>query len=1794
MAEGRESKDERLEKLRDKFRIQQAQAESSASPPVKKARHSYDNGAIDLTDSIDEAIVVTSVAEQPPRAANVKVEGRRDPVIIKDALGYGGGRSMRDGTNLEFKMQVFKQSSHRCISDLKDHYARCAIEQQRNEYQQIEQENRRAIEESRRHAMLGDENMYDSMNNENHIHLSPTSNANHFRPNSSNFMTINAHENNSDNWVKGTMNSTAGRTPPPSKSHYFTNDDGDDSPLPRSPNIDSPTNSPQHTPLTPTVDFMNDLRTEIGLPLESRSTVNSLVIEESIDTAEWTDFNNMKWHLNIVPVGSRDIPSLSMFAFFNHKENVIPDEGVRISFDAAILPCNEFNHKGERLLPINKHWNKVWGDPKKSNLHTYDKECPVTNWGYPDFALVSDLFPNYIDPEGMIHIKLDYNIIRTPKRSDTGMVGLDNQGATCYMNSLLQVLYHLRVFRRLIYAAASDKSFQQPQHPNSPPAPTGPTDSPLSSKRDKEMQREITEALAVTFHSMQTNPLSINTTTLTRSFGWDGMDAYVQQDLHELARLLFDQVEGRISETPHKGLLENLFQGKQRSYIECKNVTYTSSRIEVFSDIQLDVKDCENLKDSFAKYIETETLDGDNQYDTDDGGFGKQDAEKGVIFESFPPILSLHLKRFEFDLTTMEKAKIEDRLEFPLELNISDYLHKKPSTEDAATYHLYSIIVHEGGINHGHYYSYIRPKISSYYQEDPSKREWFKFNDDVVSLVDSEEDMLESVYGPSGNSNTSRPPTAYMLTYIRDSDLRRVLGDKKDVGSSQDMYSTTMEPTKFGFNPPADDDIPPEFQTVLNERQDKRSKKRQEKKNKEGSFKVRIVTDDDVNRFNLSSDSTNSISIVDRIDQTNDSGHASFTVEPHTIQNYLFDFETVRTIEATLRDTGFDLIRKAAEKFNVPTYCLRLWQMDHGPDDEMATITVSRVLSPIDLHKTVQHFFGVDKLPFLYLEVMSKDNDIFTLLPRDEQNVKSIFASPPKSSVDLTSESTSYLDLVPQEIASILLECDDFDWQNNPLGTKISEENLEAIQEGYEPKDEDSGEVLCESLLFIKQFQAKRDQDGNIIESYEGTLNFIGKAIIRTAKFELIDRRVDSKMILLDFQCKLDNEHVSNLTRAAISLSNSCSSDLASSGVLNAASEKLYIYHIIPPRARQHVKTLKWRRTSEELRRCYPVYDEPKRQHKGAISGAISTGSVLIFQDGSLIDEFYKMTSTTQPNPRAETEDKIGSLLPSLNLPALCTSLSKRDKITILPLTAKDASYLRSGSSDEGIFQNLKKEIVGIIPNDKNNTFTVEQFVKMLARHHFIDEIAEEPTKLRLVKLNFDEDDFRQPNMFPSVPEPDTKATKILDATHYKDEILSKTTWDYFDVKNSKSQMCYVGDQFLKRRYCFFHISSFELSKIEMLENSPDLTDHDSFYSTTVIAASSELRELWEKYELDCAKRSPRFWLPLVERPVIVHKNSSVGDIAGMFCANLGEDEGTLARRLRIFHIANGKIVANPGQHIWAPSIISANKIAGKCLGKISDHKSGGKEWDGRARLGNFAEHTFLAELVSEEEDAMWEEQFPGDQVQEGMLTKVVPIQVVFLSDDKLRPGDQLPVAVPMLTFLRMNEDSRTLKTRIGERLGCNLDSPDWELRIVPPRDDSHKWEEPSVNVDDDEGPTKSLLWTYLESIFRSMFGRSSGLRYRMMARKAFEERNREGWRENESFQDCPTVGFLLNDLQLDQMKRARTHLCFGSAGLEFDKHGMCVETEAGEEPFSSSVNRTGNRGGIQFKDSGRDRGMSI
>ena len=72
-----------------------------------------------------------------------------------------------------------------------------------------------------------------------------------------------------------------------------------------------------------------------------------------------------------------------------------------------------------------------------------------------------------------------------------------------------------------------------------------------------------------------------------------------------------------------------------------------------------------------------------------------QDAEKRIIFEKFPPVLHLHLKRFQYDPVTDTTVKINDRCEFPELLDLLPFMQsKETSSPEDLQYLLHAVLVH--------------------------------------------------------------------------------------------------------------------------------------------------------------------------------------------------------------------------------------------------------------------------------------------------------------------------------------------------------------------------------------------------------------------------------------------------------------------------------------------------------------------------------------------------------------------------------------------------------------------------------------------------------------------------------------------------------------------------------------------------------------------------------------------------------------------------------------------------------------------------------------------------------------------------------------------------------------------------------------------------------------------------------------------------------------------------------------------------------------------------------------------
>lgn len=201
----------------------------------------------------------------------------------------------------------------------------------------------------------------------------------------------------------------------------------------------------------------------------------------------------------------------------------------------------------------------------------YSKE---NDWGFSHFMNWSEI----LDPErGFIQddkIVLEVHVIAEAphgvfwdSKKHTGFVGLKNQGATCYMNSLLQTLYFTNQLRKAVYKM--------------------PTEADDSTK-------SVALALQRVFYDLQFCDKPVGTKKLTKSFGWETLDSFMQHDVQEFLRVLLDKVESKMKRTCAEGTVPLLFEGKMSSYIKCKNVDYQSTRLETFYDIQLNIKGKKN------------------------------------------------------------------------------------------------------------------------------------------------------------------------------------------------------------------------------------------------------------------------------------------------------------------------------------------------------------------------------------------------------------------------------------------------------------------------------------------------------------------------------------------------------------------------------------------------------------------------------------------------------------------------------------------------------------------------------------------------------------------------------------------------------------------------------------------------------------------------------------------------------------------------------------------------------------------------------------------------------------------------------------------------------------------------------------------------------------------------------------------------------------------------------------------------------------------------------------------------
>lgn len=367
-------------------------------------------------------------------------------------------------------------------------------------------------------------------------------------------------------------------------------------------------------------------------------------------------------------------------------------------------------------------------------------------------------------------------------------VGLENLGANCYINSLLQTIYFLPYLKEELYKSNGYHCYLMQRLFYS-------LDNANFKLSESSLFQNITDSLSNVPDLDITIPiLKDRLYNLIKNLDFVN-HINEHQDVHEFSKVLFDVLENE-----NKVLTQGLIEGKIASIVECEHGCVSKTK-QVFQDLQMVIKDVfqnksnrtiyESLQE-FCSYSEVEGFQCEKH--------GKVKATKKVLFDELPPALFILLNRFSMDWESEKYLKINDYYEFPEELDLSKYMDHDSTTLkeniNGCKYKLYSVIVHSGGVDEGHFFCYLN--INGKY---------YKFNDESVYECSKYEAVDWNFGGVYPNkAERKKNFSAYYLVYCRADSKICPSFDISDKANEKLLLklSQPVEPCKITYSVPED------------------------------------------------------------------------------------------------------------------------------------------------------------------------------------------------------------------------------------------------------------------------------------------------------------------------------------------------------------------------------------------------------------------------------------------------------------------------------------------------------------------------------------------------------------------------------------------------------------------------------------------------------------------------------------------------------------------------------------------------------------------------------------------------------------------------------------------------------------------------------------------------------------------------------------------------------------------------------------------------------------------------------
>jgi ubiquitin carboxyl-terminal hydrolase 47 len=148
--------------------------------------------------------------------------------------------------------------------------------------------------------------------------------------------------------------------------------------------------------------------------------------------------------------------------------------------------------------------------------------------------------------------------------------------------------------------------------------------------------------------------------------------------VQELARVLFDALE-RSFGGGNVQLINDLFKGSVDDYLRCRSCEKGRSHLDIVLDLSLNIKPWgstvafQSIEEAMQNFVEPEVLDGDNSVQCSSCN-AKTAHDKGLAISMPPYLLQLQLKRFVFNPYTMAREKLNDRVTYPLILDLNPFV----------------------------------------------------------------------------------------------------------------------------------------------------------------------------------------------------------------------------------------------------------------------------------------------------------------------------------------------------------------------------------------------------------------------------------------------------------------------------------------------------------------------------------------------------------------------------------------------------------------------------------------------------------------------------------------------------------------------------------------------------------------------------------------------------------------------------------------------------------------------------------------------------------------------------------------------------------------------------------------------------------------------------------------------------------------------------------------------------------------------------------------------------------------